>query len=626
MKAFKDSRISVTVDMPASKQELMEVVSVDTLKENYDAIVVGTDPEGLAAAISAARNGLSTLLIESRERDVLGGLMTVGWLNSIDMNWDRTVSTKLGSEPSYLNKGIFEEWYEQIEGHSFDVTSAANAFYKLVSTEENIDLYMEASAIEPLVHTENNGQVVEGIKVSHSDGTKQSISAPAVIDATQDADIASAAGAAFTIGREDLGDKSSQMAVTAVFRLKNIDDQVWKQVAKRLNGNNDPNTGVDKLSAWGYGKEMADYKSTNPERTKMRGLNIGRQLDETMLINALHIFEVDPLDPDSQKEGLEIAAREADNVVTFLRNFKEFKNIELDSIASELYVRESRHLQGLYRLNIIDLLENRDHWDRIAFGSYPADIQRTSPDDNGAVILNPLKYAVPFRSIVPQEVDGLLVIGRSASFDTLAHGSTRVIPTGMAAGQAAGAAIRVAVDEGVTFSELAESKESIEKLQNMLNEQGMELEEYSLEPQSYMKHKDYPGLRAAVYMGITFGSYNNEFNLDDISNPQRIVNKLYSIVKLYPEFFQGDPGKSLIAVLKPNEEDLSIEQASYAIAKTIGLEATFEKAKSLLIERGILNPNTLEGIKNLKRITDGEMYMLLKDAVESQTGIEFDAL
>ena len=90
---------------------------------------------------------------------------------------------------------------------------------------------------------------------------------------------------------------------------------------------------------------------------------------------------------------------------------------------------------GEYRLNIVDLLENKDQWDRIAFGSYEGDIQPKDPNDGGTVVLDSYKYAIPFRSIVPQKVDGLLVVGRSASYDTLAHGSARVIPNGMAEGK-----------------------------------------------------------------------------------------------------------------------------------------------------------------------------------------------
>lgn len=606
---------------PAGR-ELKQVVSVEQLQDKYDVIVVGTDPEGISAAVSAARNGAKTLLIENRQREILGGLMTVGWLNSIDMNWDRTSKPLPGQEQDYFNKGIFREWYKKTEGHSFDVTTAANAFYDLVSKESNIDLYMSVQDVKPIV-SEGSAKAVEGITVTKADGSTQDILAKSVIDATQDADIAAAAGVEFTMGREDIGDPNSRMAVTAIFRLKNMDDKAWKLIADRLNGDGDSNTGVSKMSAWGYGKEMSGYLPLDNERTKMRGLNIGRQRDGTILINALHIFNIDGLDPESREEGLELAKQEIPNVVEYLKQYKEFENAELDAIAPELYVRETRHMVGLYRLSIIDLLENRDQWDRIAFGSYPADIQRTSPSDDGAIVVHPMKYAVPFRSIVPQDIDGLLVVGRSASYDTLAHGSARVIPTGMAEGQAAGAAAKLAEEHDVTFREMAASKPLIEELQKRLNEQGMELEPYTLEPQPYMKHKNYAGLKAAVYMGLAYGSYGNQaFDLDRASNAQRMVNQMNGARRMFPKQLPGDPYTALKGVEEPAKKPLSLQQACLTIAEAAGLETTREQAVNDLLNKSIITQATVDLVADPEQLTDGEAFMLLKDTIESLTDVQ----
>lgn len=617
-----------TVDELPEKQDLKKVVSVDKLQDNYDVIVVGTDPEGVSAAVSAARNGLKTLLIDGRDREILGGLMTIGWLNSIDMNWDNTKPNTSGKEKGHLNKGIFTEWYKQTEGHSFDVTTAANAFYDLVAAEENIDLFMSVSSIKPIVETQAENTSITGITITKSDKTEQNILAKAVIDATQDGDIAADAGVSFTIGREDIGDKDVRMAVTAVFRLKNIDDKAWKLIAKRLNGDGDPNTGVSKLSAWGYGEEMSAYVPVDEERTKMRGLNIGRQLDNTILINALHIFEIDGLDPKSRKEGLEIASKEVPNVVKFLKeNFKEFDQAELDSIASELYVRETRHMVGLYRLSIIDLLEHNDKWDRIAFGSYPADIQRTSPSDGGAIVVHPIKYAIPFRSIVPESVDGLLVVGKAASYDTLAHGSARVIPVGMAEGQAAGAAVKLAIENNITFRSLAQSKPLIAELQETLTEQGMALEPFELEKQQFMKHKAFPGLRAAVYMGIAYGDYGREaFNLDNVSNMQRMVNQTGGVIRMYPSYFTGDHTAAVKGIKEPAEKPLSLQQACFTVTKALGLHVAKDKAQAELQKKGLLTKDTVDMIENKEELTDGDSYMILKDVVESLVGIQFDKI
>lgn len=604
-------------------QELKKVVSMDKLQDSYDLVVVGTDPEGISAAVSAARNGLKTLLIDSRNREVLGGLMTVGWLNTIDMNW---VKSSLPSHKgqAYLNQGIFTEWYEKVEGHSFDIQTAANSFYGLVSSEKNIDVSMQSQAIEPIVKQRDKSIVVEGVRVTTKDGTQHSIAAKAVIDATQDGDFAAAAGVGFTIGREDLGDAKSSMAVTAIFRLNNIDAKAWELISKRLNGDGNPDTGTDKMSAWGYGAEMKRYVPLNKQRAMTRGLNIGRQDDNTILINSLHIFGIDGLKAASHKEALKIASEEIPNVVKYLNTFPEFKHAKLDGIAPELYVRETRHMKGLYRLSIVDLLENRDQWDRIAFGSYPADIQKTSPADNGAIPVDPWRYAVPFRSIVPQAVDGLLVVGRSASYDTLAHGSARVIPVGMAEGQAAGVAVKLAKEHNITFRELSESKPLITEMQKQMNDQGMDIKPYTLKQPSFMKHKDFPGLKAAVYMGLAYGSYGNtRFDLDKVSNAQRLANQVSNMKRIYASNFTGNPSEALKGMEDPDKKQLSLQQASFTLVKAIGLNATLEEAQAELQAKGIISKATVDSIADKQNLTNGDAFMLLRDAVGSLAGKQF---
>ncbi|KIL41091.1 hypothetical protein SD70_09575 [Gordoniibacillus kamchatkensis] len=601
------------VSKPGVPQKLEQVQSVKNVKDSYDLIVVGTDPEGIAAAVSGARNGLKTLLVDGRDRPILGGLMTLGWLNSIDMV---TEKNSLGQhEP--LNKGLFSEWFKHIEGDSFDVTTAANAFYDMVKKEPNIDLLLKAKSIEPVVAPASGGNaasVVQGVKLTKADGSQQTVKAKAVIDATQDGDIAAAAGAPFTYGRADMGDPNAKMPVTLVFKLNNVTPEVWEQIRKRLNGDNNPDTNATEMSAAGYG-DMKDYPSTNKDRVAMRGLNIGRQNDNSVLINALQIFHVDGLDPKQLQEAMEIGKAEIPHVVDYMKSkYPEFKNVELGGFAPELYVRETRHLEAEYRLNILDVAENRDQWDRIAFGSYPVDIQRLSYADYGTVVLNPVKFAVPFRSLVPLKVDGLLVVGRAAGYDSLPHGSARVIPVGMAEGEAAGAAVKTALDAGVTLRQLSASKELIGKLQDGLNKQGMELKPFTIKPQPYMEHKEYAGLKAVLELGLVGGGYSNDFKLDEASNPKRMVNLVGGARKMKPSAFPGDAGAAIANMADADKKPLTLDQAAYTVVRALGLNGTPEQAVQLLQQRGLIKPETIALIANKQSLTNADTWMLIKDA------------
>lgn len=614
----------------AEAQELKPVKTVKEPENSYDVIVVGTDPEGVAGAVSAARNGLKTLLVDGRDREILGGLMTVGWLNSLDNNYDADSYDWMASKPNVLNKGIFQEFYNQIEGTSFDVTTAANVFNKLVAAEKNIDVLLKTKSMEPVLEDGADGaKLVKGMDITLSNGEKRRVAAKAVLDATQDADIAIAAGSPYSTGREDLGDKESRMAVTAVFRLKNADEAFWKDVRKKLDNDNDSNTGSDTYSAYGYG-DIKEYKAQNPVKAKMRGLNIGRNNDGTILINSLQLFGVDPSDPASVKEAFDIANQELPHVVDFIKErHPEFAKLELDAVAPELYVRETHHIYGEYRLNAIDLLENKDQWDRVGFGSYAVDIQSTSATDYGAVAMEPYRYAVPFRSIVPLKVDGLLVISRSASYDTIPHGSARVIPLGMAVAQSAGAAAKVAIDANVSFRDMSKSKELIASMQDLVNKQGMVLKPYTPPKQVFQDHKAYPGLKAVVYTGLVNGSYGNAMfkpeELDKPSNPQRFVNHFNGLKKRFPQSFKGAPSNAIAGMNaeQVKTDPLTLQQAAYTIARSAGLTLKPEDAEKTLLDKHLLKEETLKLIADKQKLSNGEAYLLVKDVLEGLVNLRF---
>jgi len=604
---------------PQTPVETNKPIVSELSSGQYDVAVVGTDPEGVAAAVSAARNGLKVLLIEGKDREIFGGLITLAWLNSLDLNYSPDKTTSRG-QYNFLNKGIFQEWYDQLEGTSVDVDHAAQVFQSMVVNESNIDVQMKASSIEPIVSEVDGVNTVKGLRFIDKDGQEKAVDVKLIIDATQDADMAVAGGAPYTRGREDVGDPDSKMAVTLVFKLSGLTDEIWQSFAKRDDG-----TGIDKMSAWGF-KDAKYYESSNPERVSLRGLNIGRLNDNTILINAMHIYDVNPFDPASVQEAIEIGQKEAPLIAEYLSStFKELKDLKFAGTAPELYVRETYHIQGEYRLTMADLMENRDFWDAIAYGSYDVDIQKTSPTDNGTVVMSPLQYGVPFRSLVPLNLDGLLVVGRSASFDTLPHGSARVIPLGMATGQAAGAAAKLAIDKGMTVRELSKSEAAIAELRALLTEQGMDLERVNFEAPAYTKHSAYKGLLAAVSMGAAAGGYDNErWDLDGASNAKRFINSMKEVAKVHASLFQGNPTASVEDIDTADKLPLTLDQAAYTILTSAGHSTERNNASAQLLELGWVKQGTYDYITNKDSLTNGDAFMLIRDLAEYYAGVIYE--
>ena len=488
-------------------------------EEAYHVIVTSGEPEGIAAALAAGRNGMRTLLVE--EGDALGGLMTLGWLNFLDMNH--------GVQGELLTRGIFEEFHTEVvkQGSVFDIDAAIAWFAKVCDEEPNLTVMLNTEIVAPVM----DGNTIAGLVIREiGQSETMTVRSLAVIDSTVDGDVAAAAGAPYTVGAEDRGEYGTKQGVTLVFEISGIN---WSDVYNYLRNDDNPNTGADSTAAWGYAPEALNYVTVDGNM-RLRGPNVALRSNGNVLLNALVIFGVDALDPDSLAEGIERGRREIPHIIEFMReSFVGFENAAYVSHAPRLYVRETRHFIGEYRLTITDVLENRDHWDRIGHGSYSVDLQATNVNDAGNIIGFPEIYSIPFRSLVPLEIDQLLVVGRAASYDSLPHGSARVIPIGMVAGEAAGTAVAYSVEHGVTFRQMSRNPEAVAWLQNQLIMQGAHLVEYTPPRIDAMDHWAYPGLVVQRELGMEAGGYANDYGLDnDVPNRWMLQNRVGRMMRI----------------------------------------------------------------------------------------------
>ena len=505
----------------AEPESLPTFTNEGTADSDYDVIVVGSDPEGIAAALPAARNGMKTLLLSKDSTP--GGLYTLGALNFIDVPETRDGTLLVG--------GIYEEFVNAVGGSGFDIVNAANVFNDMLTAEDNLTVRYGAKFQEPVM----NGNTITGVTVLEEGDMLVTYNAPYIIDATQDGDVAAAAGAPYTYAGEDIGERDREMGVTLVFRVSGVN---WDSMCRYLTlkrgigeiFNKSTSMGVSGNTAWGFSDEGYAYEPSD-EAMRLRGFNMAKQDNGDVLVNALLIFDVDPLDEASREEGIARAKAELENIIPYLQDeFWGFGDCELAGTAEDLYVRESRHITCEYNLTIDDVLENRDQDDRIAVTSYPVDVQPTKTQTYGTVVGYPDQYAVGYNSLVPQDVDGLLVVGRAAGYTSLAAGSARIVPTGMACGEAAGVAVAVAKAQSATPRDLVDDDAAIAEIQEKLTAQGAKLD-HTQTHEEVMDHWAYPGVKVLRSLGVLDGGYDNNYYLDDTITMNRYQNMVNNAVK-----------------------------------------------------------------------------------------------
>ncbi|MDR7545326.1 MAG: FAD-dependent oxidoreductase [Armatimonadota bacterium] len=427
-----------------------------------DVLVVGGSPAGVAAALAAARQGMVVILVEPRP--FLGTVWTGAMLNMVDLNF-------MPRTGHHLTRGIFLEVYREIGSITFDPRRVRELLQRKVEAEPGISLLLQTRLVRPIVES----RAVIGAIVGLPDGTEATLNAQVTIDATDDGDLAAAAGVPFTFGREALRLDRRAMPATLMFRVSGLDWRAIVTYASRHRRGRQP-SGAYLGYVWGFRGLMRGYVPADP-RLSAHDLNIGRLPDGSAWINSLQVHDVDGTDRASRMDGYRRAKREVPRLVAYLRErVPGFSDARLVEVAPELYVRETRHLQGLYTLTGEDIATRRRFWDRIGAASYPVDLHQYVPGERygNSPVRSP--YTIPLRSLIAANVDRLFFASRAFSATFEAAGSARIVATTMAMGEGAGVAAAVAVVHRATPHALVGRPDLVREIQERLVRAGALLE------------------------------------------------------------------------------------------------------------------------------------------------------
>ena len=408
-------------------------------------IVYGGTPQGVTAALAAARQGLRVTLIEPGPG--LGGVVVRGWLATLDDTDDLHHRSIYG--------GLYASLYRALgSDRNVDVERTERLFTRLLGLA-GVDVRLNTRLEAGPSSVERQGGVLRAVWVRHVYGLRR-LAAGQFIDASDTADLAVRAGATFTVGREDGGLDRRQMAATLVLRLGGVR---WHDVARSLRAaalSHREDAGFGAWGGYGFGLLAAGYTPSSPQ-FRLRGLNIARQQGGSLLVNALLIAGVDGTDPVSVARAHRQATLEAGRVVAFLRRAdpQTFGQARLLGVAPDLYVRETRHLNGLVRLHADDVLMGRSDASSVATGGYALDGQIYDARESPFLLGRPAPYGVSYGTLVPVGLQNLLVVSQAASFDSAAAFSARVVPLQMVLGEAAGTACAVSRRLGLSLAGLS---------------------------------------------------------------------------------------------------------------------------------------------------------------------------
>lgn len=439
------------------------------VSREVDVLVVGGGPAGIGAAVSAARTGASTALLE--KRGFLGGNITACYVENC--NWF-LAGTKFSTHGLYAE---IEDAYRFEYGRSHDIRSGDAIRFSSDYLRIYLDELMEKEGVPVLFHSFVNDVVVEDDHIQAVIiQTKQgpmAVAAKVVIDATGDGDVAAAAGVPFKRGRDKDG---FCQPGTLNFRIAGVDARYLSEQG-------------DKLKEISRQFEKDYLSGRTGLACKRKDLPFGRLTRAGMIsyINYPCSYMIDPTSNVDLSVGEVECRKYIKQFMKYMRNnFHGFEDIELAAIAPEIGFRDSRRIEGKYRLTHWDIEKNTRFDDAICV--FPRMYDMLSPDgymlgdgalegegNRGHIFVHitgddDRTFQVPYRCLVPVKIDNLLIAGRCISSTHVAESSIRAIFACMLTGQAAGTGASLSVQDKVT-----PEKVDIGKVREALKKQGVRL-------------------------------------------------------------------------------------------------------------------------------------------------------
>ncbi len=420
--------------------------------DSYDVIVAGGGPAGLAAAISSARLGARTLLIE--KNGCLGGMATSGLVHPF-------MPSYAGEQP--INKGIFWEIISRLQKHNAvvhpDLTKMGTGYTGFVVWPHAhvtpfdaeilkwvIQDLIEESNVEVLLHSlvvdaTKEGTKATGVYVEGKSG-RMYFKGKVLIDATGDGDLAKFLGIPYRLGNDVDG---SMQPATIFFRLAGIDrKKIDAYIAENPEERHFKSFAAKAAKEGKFIPSKHDVLFFYTPREGEMAINTTRVHG----INGTDVFDLTKAEFESRKQ-----------IRILLEFFRTYvpgcEHAYVSSTAPEVGIRESRRIVGEYTLTKEDVLDVHQFEDNIAQCAYMIDIHdRKSTELFYTPVPEGHSYGVPYRCLIPKGFDGILFAGRCISATQEAQGSVRVMPPAFSLGQAAGTAAALSVLHSTTLRDV----------------------------------------------------------------------------------------------------------------------------------------------------------------------------
>lgn len=477
---------------------LAAVLSACSTQVNTDVLIIGGGTGGTAAGITAARQGVKTIIVEPTPW--LGGMLTAAGVSATDGN-------------HAMPAGIWGEFRQRVYDYYGGPDSVATGWVSNTHFEPHVGakIFAEMASQETKLSVWYYSNFISAEKQGKSwrvlidkNGEKIVVVCHILIDATDLGDVAAAVGCGYDLGMDARSDTGEPKAPERANDI--VQDLTWCAILK------DYGKGADKTIPKPEGYDPEVFRCCcNPDPLPTEGgaaanspfkggqggcpgekphpcptmLNYAKLPGNKYLLNwPLHgndfYANVSEL-PENERLALyEKAKNKTRCFIYYIQTELGYKHLGFpddefpngDGLALMPYHREGRRIHGLVRLTVNDILApvNRQasavNRTGIAVGDYPIDHHHKERPDAPVIDFPPVpSFSIPAGCLIPHDVDDLLIADKSISVSNIVNGASRLQPVILQVGQAAGIMAAMSVKQGVSPKQLKVREIQAEVLQ-----------------------------------------------------------------------------------------------------------------------------------------------------------------
>ena len=418
------------------------------MSKNWDLIIAGGGTAGVASAISAARHGCKVLIVE--KNTFLGGTATGALVTPMMKN-----ITESGEN---LTQGIVLEVLDRLtkSGNCATFQDGNPGWFNPEMLKCVLDDFCEENNVHIIFDTVVLGAKVENNNITSikcwNKGGLSELKAKYYIDATGDADLAALAGVPF--------ESKEHQTMSLRFIMANVDLDTFAQWLAEI----DPDSSVTAIDyhncetillstahTWDnlgwklrpfFDIAVKEKVLKEEDAAYFQVFSIPGQKN-AVAFNCPRIFakhELDPLNPTDISYAYKQGRKQIRRLAAFCKKYLQgFEEAYISQIAPQLGVRDSRRICGKYKLTENDILNAKKCETPVAKSNYPVDVHAKEKGKNELKHLQPDQYyEIPLESLIPENIENLLVVGRCISTTFKAQASIRIQPNCWSMGEYAG--------------------------------------------------------------------------------------------------------------------------------------------------------------------------------------------